>query len=99
MGSIPQADWVSLYKQLLRSASQFPQYNYREFFKRRIREHFKAAVKNNDISQVEFHSKCQELLQVIRRQSTLYQSYPTPKLVVEKKNGDRNPLGDVAKKS
>uniref|UniRef100_A0A1I8EC52 CDK-activating kinase assembly factor MAT1 n=2 Tax=Wuchereria bancrofti TaxID=6293 RepID=A0A1I8EC52_WUCBA len=56
MGSVPQADWICLYKQLLRSASQFPQYNYREFFKRRIRDHFTAAVKNNDISKAEFHA-------------------------------------------
>ncbi|KAL3994637.1 Complex1_LYR-like family protein [Acanthocheilonema viteae] len=89
MGSIPQTDWICLYKQLLRSASQFPQYNYREFFKRRIRDHFKAAVKNNDISETEFHVKCQELLQVIRRQSTLYQSYPISKLVVEGKSGGK----------
>uniref|UniRef100_A0AAF5PXF4 Complex 1 LYR protein domain-containing protein n=1 Tax=Wuchereria bancrofti TaxID=6293 RepID=A0AAF5PXF4_WUCBA len=89
MGSVPQADWICLYKQLLRSASQFPQYNYREFFKRRIRDHFTAAVKNNDISKAEFHAKCQELLQVIRRQSTLYQSYPVSKLVVERKSRDK----------
>ncbi|EJW77159.1 hypothetical protein WUBG_11930 [Wuchereria bancrofti] len=57
MGSVPQADWICLYKQLLRSASQFPQYNYREFFKRRIRDHFTAAVKNNDISKAEFHAQ------------------------------------------
>lgn len=37
-------------------AFQFPQYYYREFFKRRIREHFKAAVRNNDISEAEFHA-------------------------------------------
>ncbi|KAK6104160.1 Complex1_LYR-like family protein [Brugia pahangi] len=89
MGSVPQADWICLYKQLLRSASQFPQYNYREFFKRRIRDHFTVAVKNNNISKAEFYTKCQELLQVIRRQSTLYQSYPVSKLVVEGKSRDK----------
>ncbi|VDO31918.1 unnamed protein product [Onchocerca flexuosa] len=55
MESIPRTGWIHLYKQLQRSASQFPQYNYREFFKRRIRDHFTAAVKNNDISETEFY--------------------------------------------
>uniref|UniRef100_A0A8R1XNW6 RING-type domain-containing protein n=1 Tax=Onchocerca volvulus TaxID=6282 RepID=A0A8R1XNW6_ONCVO len=55
MESIPRTGWIHLYKQLLRSASQFPQYNYREFFKRRIRDHFTAAVKNNNVSQTEFY--------------------------------------------
>ncbi|VDK67601.1 unnamed protein product [Onchocerca ochengi] len=89
MESIPRTGWIHLYKQLLRSASQFPQYNYREFFKRRIRDHFTAAVKNNNVSQTEFYEKCQELLQAIRRQSTLYQNYPISKLVIEEKAGDK----------
>ncbi|OZC11301.1 hypothetical protein X798_01717 [Onchocerca flexuosa] len=89
MESIPRTGWIHLYKQLQRSASQFPQYNYREFFKRRIRDHFTAAVKNNDISETEFYEKCQELLQAIRRQSTLYQNYPISKLVIEEETGDK----------
>ncbi|KAM3719231.1 LYR motif-containing protein [Dirofilaria immitis] len=89
MGSVSRVGWIRLYKQLLRSASQFPQYNYREFFKRRIRDHFTAAVINKNISQAEFYEKCQELLQAIRRQSILYQNYPISKLVIEKKSGDK----------
>uniref|UniRef100_A0A183CV29 Complex1_LYR_dom domain-containing protein n=1 Tax=Gongylonema pulchrum TaxID=637853 RepID=A0A183CV29_9BILA len=62
---------------------QFPQYSYREFFKRRIRDHFAAAVKNENIQQTEFYEKCQDLLKVIRRQSALHRFYPTSKLVIE----------------
>ncbi|KAK5978404.1 hypothetical protein GCK32_004583 [Trichostrongylus colubriformis] len=39
---IAKSVWVNLYKQLNKEASKFPQYNYREFAKRRIREHFEA---------------------------------------------------------
>ncbi|KAK6056481.1 complex 1 protein [Cooperia oncophora] len=39
---IARSVWVNLYKQLEREAAKFPQYNYREFAKRRIREHFEA---------------------------------------------------------
>uniref|UniRef100_A0A0R3S315 Complex1_LYR_dom domain-containing protein n=1 Tax=Elaeophora elaphi TaxID=1147741 RepID=A0A0R3S315_9BILA len=83
----------------LQTVVAFPQYNYREFFKRRIRDHFTAAIKNNEISEVEFHAKCQELLQVIRRQSALYQSYPISKLVVEEKSSDKEFSCDIAKDS
>ncbi|VDM94953.1 unnamed protein product [Thelazia callipaeda] len=84
MSRVPQFSWFSIYKQLYRSALKFPQYSYREFFKRRIRDHFEAA-KCTNISEVEFRERCRELLQVINRQSDLYRSYPIDKIVIEQK--------------
>uniref|UniRef100_A0A9J2QA58 Complex 1 LYR protein domain-containing protein n=1 Tax=Ascaris lumbricoides TaxID=6252 RepID=A0A9J2QA58_ASCLU len=43
MGSISKQAWIKIYKDLQRAATQFPQYYYREFFKRRIRDHFTAV--------------------------------------------------------
>lgn len=90
MASIPKSAWVQLYKQLQRSAAKFPQYEYREFFKRRIRDHFAAAIANKDISKEEFYNKEKELLAVIRRQVVINQLYPTPKLVIEDEEYKKN---------
>ncbi|KAK6028167.1 CDK-activating kinase assembly factor MAT1 [Ostertagia ostertagi] len=61
---IARSVWINLYKQLEREASKFPQYNYREFAKRRIRDHFEA---NRGVTDPEG----KENLEVIRRQVAL----------------------------
>lgn len=83
MASIPKSAWIQLYKDLQRAALQFPQYSYRAFFKRRIRDHFAATAASKNLTEEEFFKKEQELLKVIRRQAAISHLYPTSRLVIE----------------
>uniref|UniRef100_A0A0N5B0K6 Complex1_LYR_dom domain-containing protein n=1 Tax=Syphacia muris TaxID=451379 RepID=A0A0N5B0K6_9BILA len=86
MASVPRSAWIQLYKDLQRAAAQFPQYNYRNFFKRRIRDHFSLkSGTNSTLSQVELFERERKLLGVIHRQITIYRLYPTPESILEKK--------------
>uniref|UniRef100_A0A1I7XTN7 Complex1_LYR_dom domain-containing protein n=2 Tax=Heterorhabditis bacteriophora TaxID=37862 RepID=A0A1I7XTN7_HETBA len=68
-GPISRGAWVKLYKQLQREANKFPQYNYRVFAQRRIRDHFE---KNRSVveseKQQQLYKKGQENLELLRRQ-------------------------------
>ncbi|KAK6737930.1 hypothetical protein RB195_020182 [Necator americanus] len=66
---IGRSVWINLYKQLEREAAKFPQYNYRVFAQRRIRDHFEANRGVTDPAvQRELLKKAQDQLEVIRRQ-------------------------------
>ncbi|CAJ0955738.1 unnamed protein product, partial [Mesorhabditis belari] len=82
--AISRANWVTLYKNLQREAAKFPQYNYRAFFQRRIRDYF---VKNRSVAdpkQLEaLYKEGQRNLEVIRRQATINSLYPHQKTAVE----------------
>ncbi|MFH4977580.1 hypothetical protein AB6A40_004289 [Gnathostoma spinigerum] len=84
MAAISRTVWTKLYKDLHRTACQFPQYEYREFFKRRIRELFKDTITKKTQTPQQFYKECQELLVVLDRQSTLSKKFHYTKLVVEK---------------
>ncbi|WKX97080.1 hypothetical protein Q1695_013043 [Nippostrongylus brasiliensis] len=66
---VARSVWVNLYKQLEREAAKFPQYSYREFFKRRIRDHFEANRQVTDpVRQAELLKEGKEGLEALRRQ-------------------------------
>lgn len=82
---VSRSVWINLYKQLEREAAKFPQYNYREFAKRRIRDHFVANRGVTDpVRQGELLQEGKRSLEVIRRQVALSHLYPHTKTVVEK---------------
>ncbi|VDL71351.1 unnamed protein product [Nippostrongylus brasiliensis] len=81
---VARSVWVNLYKQLEREAAKFPQYSYREFFKRRIRDHFEANRQVTDpVRQAELLKEGKEGLEALRRQVTISSLYPHKKTVVE----------------
>ncbi|CAJ0605173.1 unnamed protein product [Cylicocyclus nassatus] len=83
---IAKSVWVNLYKNLEREAAKFPQYNYRVFFQRRIREHFEANRGVSDpVAQRKLLEKGQKELEVIRRQVVISQLYPHNRTVIEEK--------------
>lgn len=47
------AQWRTLYKSLLREATKFHSYNNREFFKRRIYDHFRENRNERDAAKLE----------------------------------------------
>lgn len=82
---------LSLYKQFIKSSSQFSDYNFREYFLRRSRDTFKS---NKDVNEAEklssLFDKAKEELGTIKRQAVISQMYTFDKLVVE-------PLGKAKK--
>lgn len=81
--SVSSHNWVRIYKALQREASNFPQYSYRHFAKRRIRDYF---VANRDVEQaraVELYKDAQRALKSLQRQTAVSGVYPYHPLVIE----------------
>jgi len=71
---------IGLYRQLLRAAKGFTNYNFREYAQRIVREDFRSQLKLADAAEVEkAHLRGQEQLQMLRRQATISQLYPQGK--------------------
>uniref|UniRef100_A0A914HSH1 Complex 1 LYR protein domain-containing protein n=1 Tax=Globodera rostochiensis TaxID=31243 RepID=A0A914HSH1_GLORO len=83
--SFARSDWLKLYKALQRAGSEFPQYNYRHFARRRIRDYFesyrKQTIGQEKLSDV--FKEGQAALTTIRRQSQISSLYPVRPLVIE----------------
>jgi hypothetical protein len=79
----------SLYKTLLRQAKKYPQYNYREYALRKIKEEFGAAKAISDPQELaKFMAKEEQTLEQLKRMVKVQELYcnDSEKLVVEKKN-------------
>ncbi|KAI3410140.1 hypothetical protein GPALN_006499 [Globodera pallida] len=83
--SFARSDWLKLYKALQRAGSEFPQYNYRHFARRRIRDYFESyrqqTIGQEKLSDV--FKEGQAALTTIRRQSQISSLYPVRPLVIE----------------
>mmetsp|Transcript_4149 Transcript_4149/g.10380 ORF Transcript_4149/g.10380 Transcript_4149/m.10380 type:complete len:92 (-) Transcript_4149:94-369(-) len=66
----------SLFRAFLREGRKFNNYNIREYILRRAKEGFRAQLTGNQ-SEAAF-SAAKEELQVVRRQSVVYQMYGRP---------------------
>ncbi|KAL9111917.1 MAG: hypothetical protein Q9227_003767 [Pyrenula ochraceoflavens] len=74
----------SLYRSLLRQASQFANYNFREYGKRRTRDAFREHQHETDERRVqELMQKGLKELQGLKRQTVISQFYQLDRLVVE----------------
>ncbi|NP_001350978.1 Complex 1 LYR protein domain-containing protein [Caenorhabditis elegans] len=86
--AIPKSAWVNLYKQLQKEAEKIPQYNYRSFFQRRIRDHFVANRAVCDVTeQKKLYEEGQKQLESLKRQAIFCKLYPHNKTIVEQKIG------------
>ncbi|CCH60919.1 hypothetical protein TBLA_0D04220 [Henningerozyma blattae CBS 6284] len=75
---------LSLYKQLIKNANHFSDYNFRNYFLRRTRDTFKANKSLQDQAKLEnFYKQGINDLGVLKRQSIVSQLYTFDKLVVE----------------
>ena len=84
MAQISRSDWLQLYKNLQRAALQFPQFNYRHFAARRIRDYFelnKTVTESQKLD--ELYKEGLENLEVLQRQTSISKLYPQRKLVIE----------------
>ena len=75
---------LSLYRNILREGQKFPNYNFREYAKRRTRYSFRLHMNETD------ETKIQQLIQIgqrelgtLRRQTLIGQLYGVDKLVIE----------------
>ena len=74
----------SLFRSLLRQSSQFANYNFRTYARRRTRDAFREAQHEQDERKVqELVQKGLRELQVMRRQTVVSQFYQLDRLVVE----------------
>ncbi|XP_055327199.1 LYR motif-containing protein 4B-like [Paramacrobiotus metropolitanus] len=75
---------LALYKQLIRASNGFSNYNYRCYAIRRVQEEFKRSLHEKDPRKIsQMFSKAQTNLEIIKRQATLSQLYPSNRLVIE----------------
>ncbi|KAL1890837.1 hypothetical protein Sste5346_007978 [Sporothrix stenoceras] len=87
---------LSLYRQLLRTAQQFPAYNFREYALRRTRDAFREHKTETDPRHVqELIQQGLKDLQMMKRQTTLGQYYQTDRLVVETTGRQRGDHGGL----
>ncbi|KAI1728653.1 complex 1 protein (LYR family) domain-containing protein [Ditylenchus destructor] len=84
MAVVSRSQWIQLYKDLQRAGLQFPQYNYRHFVRRRIRDYFESNRCITDQVQLDnLYKEGQASLTTIQRQATIANLYPQRKLVIE----------------
>jgi len=69
---------LALYKIMMRESSKFADFNFRNYFQRRVRDGFKDSKSLTDVSQIQEQLKiAQNNLEIIRRQATLSQLFGT----------------------
>lgn len=82
--SVSKSQVLGLYKQIIKNASRFNDYNFKQYFLRKARTEFKANKGVADAAQIEALVKdAQKDLGVLKRQSIISQMYTFDKLVVE----------------
>uniref|UniRef100_A0AC35TH52 Complex1_LYR_dom domain-containing protein n=1 Tax=Rhabditophanes sp. KR3021 TaxID=114890 RepID=A0AC35TH52_9BILA len=85
MSQVSKTAFLALYRELQKSAHQFPQYNYKKFFARRIRDQFEAYRTVTDQAKLDqFYSESKGLLETLQRQSSISKSFPDKKLIIER---------------
>ncbi|PCG96732.1 Complex 1 LYR protein [Penicillium occitanis (nom. inval.)] len=90
----------SLFRSLMRQSSQFSNYNFREYARRRTRDAFREHQKEGEERKIqEFIQEGLKNLRMMKRQTVISQFYQLDRLVVEgqktgKQTGDR---GDIVR--
>ncbi|CDW52880.1 Complex1 LYR domain containing protein [Trichuris trichiura] len=85
MGSeLTRSAWRTLYKDLIRSANRLSNYSNRQFFLRRIRDHFRRGREETDpLVKEQLYKKGQEALKFLSREESIEVNNKAPRLVIE----------------
>lgn len=76
---------LKLYKNLLKESSKFTNYNFREYAIRKIKVEFRENLsEKNPINIENLLNKANDSLNLIKRQATISQLYPSQQTVIEK---------------
>ncbi|SCV01604.1 LAMI_0G12508g1_1 [Lachancea mirantina] len=79
-----RTQFLSLYRQYIRSANNFTNYNFRKYFLRKARTSFENGSKLNNSHELdEFWLEAHKELAVLKRQAVVSQMYTFDQLVVE----------------
>ncbi|EJS44060.1 YER048W-A [Saccharomyces arboricola H-6] len=82
---------LSLYKQFIKNANQFNNYNFREYFLSRTRSTFRKNIKQEDPKVLmNLFREAKSELGVLKRQSVISQMYTFDRLVVEPLQGRKH---------
>ncbi|CCK72754.1 Isd11p KNAG_0L01340 [Huiozyma naganishii CBS 8797] len=82
-----RAQVLSVYRQFIKNANQFTNYNFREYFLRRTRNTFKQNKTVEDPARLAaLFGEARAELKVLKRQSVISQMYTFDKTVVEPLN-------------
>lgn len=74
---------LSLYRQRLRAADRFQNWNYRQYFRRQAREEFSEALREKDATKLsEFVRRAKEDQLVVERQSYVNAMYAHNDLII-----------------
>ena len=78
---------MELYKKLLNEANKFTQYNFRNYFTRKVKDEFKWLSQKDDVeADKEALAKAHEMYDMLKRQATIDNMYASEKLVIENKS-------------
>jgi len=84
MASVTRIAWIQIYKDLHRTAAKFPQYSYRNFAHRRIRDYFEANKSVTDQAKLSaLYEEALQASQSLKRQVQVSGQFPYRKLVIE----------------
>ncbi|KAI6184209.1 Complex1-LYR-dom domain-containing protein [Aphelenchoides bicaudatus] len=83
--SVNRLAFIKVYKDLQRIATQFPQYSYRNFARRRIRDYFEANKSADASNQSALYEEALNAVQSLKRQVQVSKQYPYRPLVIEQK--------------
>uniref|UniRef100_A0A0N5A2H7 Complex1_LYR_dom domain-containing protein n=1 Tax=Parastrongyloides trichosuri TaxID=131310 RepID=A0A0N5A2H7_PARTI len=86
MSNLTKGAFLKLYRDLIRTSLDFPQYNYKKFFVRRIRDHFETIKNETDPTKLgTFYQEETRTLETLRRQVLISKSLANRPLVIEQK--------------
>jgi len=82
--TVGRKEVLTLYRTMLKEASKFEHYNYRNYTLRRIKESFRANSQVKDAKEINsLYESGLNNYQVIYRQVGVSKLYPAPKTVME----------------
>lgn len=74
---------LRLYKELLRESSNFKSYYYKNYFTRKIKSQFRQHLTADEEKSKELLQKSQRMLDMLKRQTLISNSYDESRLVIE----------------
>lgn len=81
---------LKLYKDLLKEASSFKSYYYKNYFIRKVETQFKQPLEDGQAPQ-EFVKESEDMLAMLRRQTMIDNAYNKSSLVIENNNDNKPP--------
>lgn len=76
---------VKIHSDLIKEATKFSSYYYRNYFLRKIENQFQKLTNADEINSEKLYKKSEDLLAILKRQTVISNMYGESKLVIEEK--------------